>query len=71
MSSVRVVVLFYDANDVQVASESGSVQFNPLVAGQRSPWAVLAPHDPSAARWVVEFQEAGQTVITRYGSSVP
>jgi hypothetical protein len=71
MASLKAVVVFYGAEDTQLYTESGSVQFSPLLAGQRSSWSVDARYDPASTRWSVEFHDTGGAVLTRFGSSVP
>lgn len=64
MPGVLAVVTWYDENGEFVTVERAPVSFQPIRAGEDSPFEVLTEADPRMARYVVEFQRIG-------GGSIP
>ena len=57
LDNVVAVAVFSDESGVLVASDQALIDYNPILAGQSSPWSVLATYNPAYTKWGIEFKE--------------
>ena len=57
MENIEVVVNHYDENEVPISSDSALIDYDPILAGQQSPWSVICRDNPAITKWRVEFKE--------------
>ncbi len=57
MSNVMVVVTWVDANGVPQRADEALITYNPVLAGQQSPWTTIGTHNPALNRFRVSFKE--------------
>ena len=56
----------FDAGRTPFSSDSGLVDYRPLLAGQTSPFTVYLTYNPASEGWTVTFKEFfGGTILTR------
>jgi hypothetical protein len=66
LENVMVVIEWYDANDIPQSSDEALIDYNPILAGQRSPWSTIGSYNPALTRFRVRFKELlGGTILTR------
>ena len=56
LRAVVAVATWYDKNDAFISSESGMVEFDPLMPGQKSPYKVLIRSNPLMHQYGVTFK---------------
>lgn len=57
LKDVAAVVSFNDASGKLVTSEDSLIEYNPILAGQTSPFKVMATYNPAMATCSVSFKE--------------
>jgi len=57
LENVEAVVVFVDESGAPVASADALIDYNPILAGQSSPWSVIATYNPAYTKWRIEFKE--------------
>lgn len=66
LRNVEAVVTSYDASVTPVSSDDALISYNPVLAGQESPWEVITTDNPAYAKWSVNFKDLlGGTILTR------
>lgn len=64
--SIQALVTIYDSNKTPFASDTGYVEYRPLLVEQQSPFTVLVSYNPAFEYWTVEFKESfGPELLTR------
>ena len=67
MESVVAFVSTYDENDELVTSDEALIDFNPVLAGQTSPFSVLIQYNPAIVRYTIQFKKFwGGTIETKF-----
>jgi len=56
LESIEAVVQYYDDNDNFVKSDSALIDYNPILAGQTSPFSVITTDNPAIKRYSVTFK---------------
>lgn len=57
LENIRVVILCHDDAGIPIASDSAGIDYDPILAGQQSPWSVLITYNPAFAWYGIEFKE--------------
>ena len=57
MSNVMVVITWVDSNGVPQRTDEALIDYNPVLAGQQSPWSMIGNHNPALNRYRVSFKE--------------
>ena len=57
LDNVVAVAIFSDESGVPVASDEALIDYNPILAGQSSPWSVIATYNPAYTKWGIQFKE--------------
>jgi hypothetical protein len=66
MKDVEAVAIFTDDAGTSLSSESSLIDYNPILAGQQSPFKIYASYNPAFSKWRIEFKEFfGGTILTR------
>jgi len=66
LEHVQVVVRFYTSDGDFVKSEDALIKYDPILAGQTSPWKIIATDNPEIKKYIVEFKEfLGGTIPTK------
>jgi hypothetical protein len=66
MENVEVVIIWVDDDGVPQSSDETLIDYNPILAGQQSPWSTIGTYNPALTRFRVEFKELlGGTIATR------
>ncbi len=66
MESIEAVALFFDATGTPITSDSALIDYDPLLAGQQSPFSIYGTYNPAITKWRIEFKEFfGGTILTR------
>lgn len=56
LDAIEAVVQFYDGNGKFVKSDSALIDYNPILAGQTSPFSVITTDNPEIKRYSVIFK---------------
>lgn len=59
LRNVTVVATWYDKKDEFITSDSAIIEYNPLPAGQRSPFKVLTRSNPAMSKYSITFKNLG------------
>lgn len=66
LENVTVVIEWSDANGTGQASDDALIDYNPILAGQESPWKTIGTYNPALTGFRVTFKELlGGTILTR------
>ncbi len=66
LENVEVVINWYDTNDIPRSSQDALIEYDPILAGQTSPWSSIGRYNPALTGFRVEFKEFfGGTILTR------
>jgi hypothetical protein len=66
MENVEVVITWVDDDGVPQSSDEALIDYNPILAGQQSPWSTIGSYNPALTRFRVEFKELlGGTISYR------
>lgn len=66
LRNVTAVVTWYTEDGQFVTSDDALIEYNPILAGQTSPFEVMSGTNPAMKRFRVEFKELfGGTIRTR------
>jgi len=66
LKSVAASVSFYDKQDRFITSEESLIDYNPILAGQTSPFSVMVRHNPAMHHATIEFKYLfGGVIATR------
>jgi len=57
MENVEVVITWADDNGVAQSSDEALIDYNPILAGQQSPWSTIGTYNPALTRFRVQFKE--------------
>jgi hypothetical protein len=57
IKNIEAVVTWFDKDGKFISSDSALVEYNPLLAGQTSPFKVMTRTNPEMKRFQVEFKE--------------
>lgn len=57
MRSVQVVITWIDAAGTAQSADSAFLTYNPILAGQESPWKLIATYNPAFKQYRVSFKE--------------
>lgn len=57
LRNVQVVATWYGSDDTFITSDTGLVEFNPLLPGQTSPFKTMTRRNPSMSRFSVSFKQ--------------
>jgi hypothetical protein len=63
LRNVQAVVTWYDAQGGFITSDSALIEYNPLLAGQTSPFKVLTQRNPAMERFRVDFSILGGSML--------
>ena len=63
LEDVLAVIINTDASGVPLSSDDALIDYNPILAGQESPWSVIINYNPAYTQWRVEFSELFGTKI--------
>lgn len=63
---IQVVIEWLDAGGVPRSSDTGYLEYSPLLADQQSPWSTFDTRNPDLTDFRVQFKESfGGTIATR------
>ena len=66
MENVEVVITWVDADGIPQSSDEALIDYNPILAGQQSPWSTIGTYNPALTKFRVQFKELlGGTIPTR------
>jgi hypothetical protein len=66
VENVEVVIIWVDDDGVPQSSDEALIDYNPILAGQQSPWSTIGTYNPALTRFRVQFKELlGGTILTR------
>jgi len=65
IEGVQVVVEWVDDQGAVQATDSQPIDYNPLLAGQESPWKLIGSYNPALSKYRVSFGVAGSPLRTR------
>jgi hypothetical protein len=66
LKNVAAVVNWYDKDGGFITSDTTLIEYNPILAGQRSPYKVMSTHNPAMAKYAVSFKSLlGGTLASR------
>jgi len=63
LSRAMVVASFYTSDGQFITAETSFIEYNPIMPGQRSPFKVMARHNPLMASVRIDFKEFGGGAI--------
>ena len=66
LSNVTALVSFFDASGGFITSDTGIIEYNPILPGQTSPWKVMVRYNPAMKSARVEFKELFGGTIASY-----
>lgn len=69
MKNLGLIGNFAAANDNFITSADALIDYNPILAGQSSPFKVMATYNPEIKHWRVEFKDLLGGSITFTNSS--
>lgn len=66
MKNVAAVANWYDKDNGFITSDTTLIEYNPILPGQRSPYKVMARHNPAMTKYSVSFKQLfGGAIATR------
>jgi hypothetical protein len=66
LTNVQAVVTWYDKNDNMITSSSALIEYNPILAGQTSPFKVMKTYNPEMKKASIEFSHLMGGTIKSY-----
>ena len=57
LENIEVVILWYDDTGTPVSSDTALIDYDPILAGQQSPWDTFGNYNPAITKFRVEFKE--------------
>ncbi len=65
MDNIQVVVSFYDVEGNFIKDGTAIIEYNPILAGQTSPFTVIETDNPAIENWTITFKKLfGGTIPT-------
>jgi hypothetical protein len=64
LRSIVAVATWYDKQDSFISADSGLVEYDPLMPGQKSPYSVLIRANPLMHQYTVGFKQIGGGELT-------
>lgn len=65
VEGVQVVIEWLDDQGAVQATNSGPIDYNPLLPGQESPWTLLGSYNPGLTKFMVSFRGPAGPLRTR------
>lgn len=66
LEDIQVVIEWVDDGGTPRSSDDALIDYNPLLAGQESPWSTVGDYNPALTHFRVRFTEFfGGTILTR------
>ena len=65
IEGVQVVLEWVDDQGAVQATNSGPIDYNPLLAGQESPWTLVGSYNPALTKFIVSFRGPAGPLRTR------
>lgn len=57
LENIEVVILWYDDAGTPVSSDTALIDYDPILAGQQSPWNTFGNYNPAITKFRIEFKE--------------
>lgn len=66
LENVMVVIEWFDADGTPQSADEALIDYNPILAGQQSPWSTIGRYNPALTTFSVQFKDLlGPTLRTR------
>ena len=66
LENVEVVIVWVYTSGTPVSTDKALIDYNPVLAGQQSPWSTIGDYNPALTKFRIQFKELlGGTIPTR------